>query len=1066
MKRYALAFFFSALALLPASARAQVDSGSILGTIRDSSGGILPGATVTFTEVQTNASTAVTSNNSGDYTATPLRIGVYSVSVDVPGFKKETRSNIVLRVQDRLRIDFRLQPGDVTETVVVTGEAPLVQSETSSLGEVVDARQIVGLPLNGRNYIDLATLTSGVIRTAEGSNGNVNATFVVNGTRGGQNNYLLDGIDNNSNDGGEAALYTNVDALEEFKVQTSNYSAEFGRSGGAVINASLKSGANTVSGSAFYFLRDESFDARGYFEDPNSAKVPFHFQQFGGTLGGPIKKDKTFFFIDYQATRRHGVDTEVNPGIFSVPTAAQRHGDFSGEGNNVIYDPLTGEPFPGNVIPADRFDPLAANFVNLYPDPNQDGLKNNYLVNPESTSSINQGDLRLDHEFSQVNRLFLRLSLTKGTRFVEPPLPGLANGGDYGTGDSESKTWGGALGFTHIFSSSTVNELRVGFNRVKGADGTTAGGQKAPPPELTVPGVVNDPAVAGITVFDPAGYSHVGDPEFIPTYTLTQELQISDTLSLVRGRHSMKTGFQLRKSYFDLFQIPQPRGKFSFSGEFTQDPDHNEGTGDGLADALLGLSSQIDISNITQTRNRTPVFGAFFQDDFRVKPSLTLNLGLRWDYTGPTVEADDRQSNFDYETGQVLVANQNGNSRGLIDVDKLDLAPRIGFAWTPFKDGKTAFRGGYGIFYGAQEVRTGFQLGYSMPFFFQLSKSSEFGVTPAAFVNEGFPSLDPAAAAFPTLFTADRRFKTPYYQQWNFSVQRDIGWNTLVEIAYVGSKGTHLQVLRDYNQPQPGPGDPQERRPYPQYGNFGSINNAGSSTFNSIQLKLNKRWSNGLWLLSAFTYSKAYNDQPEICCASPWPPDSYNIGAEHGPADYDQRYRSITSFAWDLPFGKGRHFLDKEGVLNAIFGGWQLGGIVTIAAGFPFSPATSLDTSNTSSGGQLRPDQIGDPSVADPSPARWFNPEAYATPAEFAFGNAGRNSLVGPGTRAADLYMRKEFRIGNRTRLEIRVEAFNAFNHPNFGLPDNYVDDGEAAGTIDYTALSQRQVQFGARLAF
>ena len=694
-----------------------------------------------------------------------------------------------------------------------------------------------------------------------------------------------------------------------------------------------------------------------------------------------------------------------------MPTAAQRHGDFSGEGNNVIYDPLTGEPFPGNVIPADRFDPLAANFVNLYPDPNQDGLKNNYLVNPDSTNTINQGDLRLDHQFSANDRVFLRLSLTKGTRFVEPPLPGLANGGDYGTGDSDSKTWGAALGFTHVFSTSTVNELRVGFNRVKGADGTTVGGQKAPPPELTVPGVVNDPAVAGITVFDPAGYSHVGDPEFIPTYTLTQELQISDTLSLVRGRHSMKTGFQLRKSYFDLFQIPQPRGKFSFSGEFTQDPDHNDGTGDPLADALLGYSSQIDISNITQTRNRTPVFGAFFQDDFKVKSSLTLNLGLRWDYTGPTVEADDRQSNFDYATGQVLVANQNGNSRGLIDVDKFDFAPRLGFAWTPFKDGKTAFRGGYGIFYGAQEVRTGFQLGYSMPFFFALSKSSEFGVTPAAYVNEGFPALDPAAASFPGLLSADRRFKSPYYQQWNFSVQRDIGWNTSLEVAYVGSKGTHLQVLRDYNQPQPGPGDPQERRPYPQYGNFGSITNAGSSTYNSIQLKLNKRWSNGL-LLSAFTYSKAYNDQPEICCASPWPPDSYNIHAEHGPADYDQRYRSVTSFAWDLPFGKGRPFLDKEGVLDGIFGGWQFGGIVTITAGFPFSPATSLDTSNTGTFGQLRPDQIGNPNLADPSPARWYNPEAYATPAEFTFGNAGRNSLVGPGTRTADLYMRKEFKIG------------------------------------------------------
>jgi hypothetical protein len=581
-----------------------------------------------------------------------------------------------------------------------------------------------------------------------------------------------------------------------------------------------------------------------------------------------------------------------------------------------------------------------------------------------------------------------------------------------------------------------------------------------------VPGVANDPAVTGITVFSPAGYQFLGDPEFIPTYTRTQELQLSDTLSLVRGRHSLKTGVQFRLSDFDLFQIPQPRGKFSFSGEFTQDADHNEGTGDALADALLGYASQIDISNITQTRNRTPVFGLFVQDDFKLNSSLTLNLGLRWDYTGPTVEADDRQSNFDYETGQVLVANRDGNSRGLIEVDKLNFAPRVGFAWTPWKDGKTAFRGGYGIFYAPQEVRTGFQLGYSIPFFFALSQFSDFGVTPAAFVDEGFPPLDPAAASFPIIFSADRRFRSPYYQQWNLTVQRDLGWNTLIEIAYVGSKGRRLQVLRDFNQPQPGPGDPQERRPYPQFGNFGSITNRGRSNYNSFQVKLNKRWSNGLWLLSAFTYGKAFNDQPEICCNSPWPADSLNVQADYGPADYDQRYRSVTSVAWNLPFGKGRRFLDSEGVLDKLFGGWQLGGIVTIAGGFPFSPATGLDTSNTGSFGQLRPDLVGNPDPGTRTPEHWFNAEAYATPAEFTFGNAGRNSLVGPGTRTADLYLRKDFKLRGRARLEIRIEAFNAFNHPNFGLPDNYVDDLESAGTITYTAISQRQIQFGARLAF
>ena len=689
-----------------------MDTGSILGTIRDKSGAVVPGATVSVREAGTNALTAVSADAAGNYVATPLRIGTYSVTVELAGFKTETREGIVVRVQDRLRLDFDLQPGDIKESVVVTGEAPLVQSETSSLGEVVDTRQIVGLPLNGRNYIDLATLTSGVIRTAEGSNGNVNATFVVNGTRGGQNNYLLDGIDNNSNDGGEAVLYTNVDAIEEFKVQTSNYSAEFGRSGGAVINASLKSGANTVSGSAFYFLRDESFDARGYFEDPNAAKAPFHFQQFGGTVGGPIRKDKTFFFVDYQGTRRRSADT----GIFSVPTAAQRHGDFSGDGNSIIYDPLTGEPFPDNVIPAYRFDSLAENFVNLYPNPE-----------PGRAQEQLSGEPQVD-EHHQPGRPAPRSPvLPRQPRLRAPladeggPLPATASSwarerrrlrnGDVGFQDLGC---GGGL-YARLLPHHGQRAARR-FNRVKGSDGITVGGQQAPPPELTVPGVANDPAVAGITVFDPAGYSHVGDPEFIPTYTLSQELQLSDTLSLVRGRHGMKTGFQLRRSYFDLFQIPQPRGKFSFSGEFTQDPDHNDGTGDPLADALLGSSSQIDISNITQTKNRTPVVGAFFQDDFKVTPSLTLNLGLRWDYTGPTVEADDRQSNFDYATGQVLVANQDGNSRGLIDVDKFDFAPRLGFAWSPFKDGKTAFRGGYGISTGRRKCARASSLATACPF--------------------------------------------------------------------------------------------------------------------------------------------------------------------------------------------------------------------------------------------------------------------------------------------------------------------------------------------------------------
>jgi hypothetical protein len=500
MKRPALLLSGMALIFVPGIARAQVDTGSILGSVHDPSGAAVEGATLTITETKTNSVTSVKTNGAGDYIATPLRIGTYSVSVEFPGFKKETRSDVVLRVQDRLRINFKLEVGGRNEAVVVSGEAPLVQTETSSMGEVIESRQIEALPLNGRNYLDLATLTVGVTRTDAGTNGNVGglgstglpSSFVANGTRGTLNNFMLDGIDNNSNDNGGAILRTSIDAIEEFKVQTSTYSSEFGRSAGAVINASIKSGTNDWTGSAVYMLRDESLDARGFFEDPTQPKAPFSFHQFGATLGGPIKKDKTFFFADYQGTRTSTATT----GIYSVPTAAQRRGDFSEDGNPVIFDPLTAQPFPGNVIPADRISPLGQSFVELYPAPNQPGLKNNYLVAPEIDDDIDQADLRLDHSFAK-DRLFARGSWSDRDRLAPPPFPGIANGGDYGTGHIFETTWGGVLGHTHVVSDRTINELRLGFNRAKIQVGIPPGRTFVPPPSCRSPA---SPTTPGSTV--------------------------------------------------------------------------------------------------------------------------------------------------------------------------------------------------------------------------------------------------------------------------------------------------------------------------------------------------------------------------------------------------------------------------------------------------------------------------------------------------------------------------------------------------------------------------------------
>ena len=488
-----------------------------------------------------------------------------------------------------------------------------------------------------------------------------------------------------------------MDAIQEFKVQTSTYSAEFGRSGGAVINATIKSGTNQFHGTAFEFLRNSALDARGFFEPADQPKAPFKQNQFGGVFGGPIKKDKTFFFGDYQGTRVRAANTY----IVTVPTPAEINGDFSALlGNQVATDALgrpvyqgeifnpantrtvngsvvrdafgfdrtTGLPIPGqaNVIPASAMDPIAHNVAALYPAPTIGGaLTNNYAVNGPGRDTIDQMDARIDHNISPRNQLFGRFSLSQRTRFQTPPLPGIADGGNYSTGNYFEGTRGAVFAYTATINPAVVNELRVGFDRNRYRDNIPAYGQVYPPGGLAVPGVPNNDTINGLTLFQPSGYQRIGEPGYTPTFSVSQEFQVYNTLNLVHGGHSIKIGPQFRRSQFNLFQVGQPRGRFSFSGEYTaNDPSAGNGSGNGLADMLLGVPTTSVISTLTYMGNRQHVYGAFIQDDWKVTPALTLNLGLRYDYTTPIFESHDRQSNFDFSTGQLLVANQNGNSRG------------------------------------------------------------------------------------------------------------------------------------------------------------------------------------------------------------------------------------------------------------------------------------------------------------------------------------------------------------------------------------------------------------------
>lgn len=721
------------------------------------------------------------------------------------------------------------------------------------------------------------------------------------------------------------------------------------------------------------------------------------------------------------------------------------------------------------MIPGGRIDPISQAYMNLYPNPNQPGGGNNFIISPIEQDGIDQGDGRVDYTPSQADQFFVRYSQA-GRKDVRPaPLPGLANGGDSSTGVGFEDTEGASVGYTRTFTPRTINEIRVGFNHVHVRRGLPVDGTVLPSDDLRVPGVPDDPRVNGLTLFAPnGGYRRVGDPRYAPTLLASQERQINDVLSLVRGSHTLKLGGELRWSQFNISQEAAPRGQFSFTGQFTQGAIN--GSGSPLADMLLGLPITARISTVIGLYNRQHVPSLFVQDDWKVTRRLTLSLGVRYDYFSPTVEANNRQSNFNYATGTLITAGTAGASDSLVTGDKANFAPRLGFAWTPTASANTVIRGAYGIFFGGQEIRTAapLQLAYNLPFFYEPAFTSD-GVTPVITVSQGFPPLNPSQAINPGVTSVDSRLHTPYYQSWNLAVQRSLPAAISLELAYAGSRGTHLQGVTDPNQdPVPGPGDVQGRRPFPQFGSFTAIRNLATSNYNSLQVKVEKHATHGLYFLSAFTYSKAINDLPEICCAAPFAQDSYNLGAERGRADFDQKLRWVLSFDYELPFG-GSNYDSGNRVINRAIAGWHLGGIYTLASGFPFSPYLGFDPSNTGTQGIVRPNQLRDGNLpsGQRTPDHWFDVAAFAAPTGFAFGNAPRNGLTGPGQNVLDWSLRKEFALTESQRLEFRAEFFNALNHPNFAQPDNFIDDGPgSAGVITSIAIPMRQIQFGLKYNF
>jgi len=1089
--RLALMLLLMSFCTWPLAARGQQETATITGSVKDQSGAIVPKATVTVTNTQTNISVKTEADDAGFYTIPSLRPGEYSVTAESAGFQKINRTGVTLQVAQVARIDLTLKAGQLTETVEVVAATPLLDTQTSSRGLVIDEKKIVELPLNGRDYNQLALLSPGVLPgTPRLASVNFKGVLNVNGNRTFNNVFLLDGVDNisysNSFRGENVQLVQpSIEALQEFKIQTNAYSAEYGRSSGAVVNATIKSGTNIVRGSVYEFLRNDALDANNFFSNAlNAPKPKRERNQFGAAAGGPLVRNKTFWFGDYEGLR----DLEGIPRVRQVPTAAEKAGLFS----SAVVDPFaTGRPeFARNaqgqwVIPKERWDPVGAAIVALIPDPNVAGTTI-YASTPVTDTRQDQFDVRLDHQYSSNLTLFGRFSFVDTLTFRPAPLPGLGEGSfNDAFGSNDNRSQGLALGLTWTASPTLVGEFRFGYARGDyytyppnfGRDGAA---------EIGLKNVPNDPAiVGGVPKVNIQSFDAVGRHTSTPQFQTPRSWNPRATFSLTRGAHFIKFGGEFLHVQTRINDLNATIGRMNFENRFTNR---------AMGDLLLGLPSQLALTSYTVMDQGQDMKFFFVQDDYRLSPKLTANVGLRYEYANPPVEKDNQFSNFDPTSGTMIFAKDGSTyERALIHPDRNNVAPRIGFAYTPWS--KAVVRAGYGIFYN-HTVRQGREglLGFNPPYL--VDNLLQTGVTGAAAIASaapfqlvnGYPSglLDPNALT-PTVArrAQDPNQRTPYIQQYNFGIQYELMSDVVLDVAYVGNKGTKLNGFRNLNQraviTNPDGSQSAGARPYPALGDIQWMENRVSSTYNSLQARLEKRFSHGLSGMVSYTLGQALTGAVDHISTSGGgagfdtgvfrePQDAYNLAAERGPSEFDVRHRLVVNYIWEMPFGRDRRYgKDWSRGLDLVLGGWQLTGIHVVQTGLALT-ATLGGSAVTNLGGErrARPNLIGNPELPEDqrTVARWFNTDAFATfsPAPQAFGNAGIGIMRGPGMANFDFTLAKNFKAGDRRSFQFRTEFFNAFNHANFG-PPNIMRDSSGFGQI-LTAANARIIQFGLKFYF
>jgi outer membrane receptor protein involved in Fe transport len=1055
-------------------------TGSIRGTVEDPQHAVIVNATVRARYLATNAVRETRTDALGSFVLPLLQPGEYTVTVASPGFREVVRSGIRVEIDSVVSLDFTLPVGRVDERVEVSGAPPLIQSQNGTVGEVIDGARIADLPLNERNFLSLGLLVAGSEPGTDGSQNTVLGSAIsIDGVREQSNYFLLDGVDNNDAFLNQWSVLPSVEAIQEFKVQSSNSSAEFGRSAGGQINVAFKSGGDHFHGSGFEFLRNRNMDAKNYFDLPSCGATsttgacgsipPFDRDQFGGSIGGPLRTGKTFFFVaDEELSLRQAITRQA-----SVPSQALRAGLLA-------------------VIPPPAINPAGKAVLDLLPAANVGDpiTSTRYIAAPLLTETEQMPTIRLDHHISSVDNLSGHYAVFDQNRFnpFDPGVPSFSNLPGYGSPeDTLGQNVG--IGWIHVFGSETINEAKFGFNR------NTFGGFLANKGNQTIPGfktMLTRPVDQGYPDVEITGYDGIGGSTSLPMDRHNNTFNFADNLAwhpaFYRGRHQFNFGVDYlniaNNSYIDEFS----RDFWDFLGI----------SGNSIEDLLLGVPAiAVSVSGNTATDLRTSDTAVYAQDDVRLNPRLTLNAGLRYEYGSPPYDTGNRLSIPDLSTASAtcspkpdcmfLIAGTHGVPRGVYRPDRDDFAPRIGLAWRPLSSERYVIRSAYGIFYDVTILNTNFGSRLNPPFY-----------PVQAFVNDGTNNIQTIFTSpinFPISFTMPQNFRDAYVQQWNLGNQVEITKGLVLDVAYVGSKGTRLPLRRDANQPAPG-----GIAPYPQFTTMQQIASIADSTYHSLQVRAVRRYANGLEFLAGYTWSKSIDDASQLFSTAVdpgFPQNSSDLRAERALSDFDARQRFVASYVYQEPALAGRFGFAGIPVLSALLSNWSFGGTGTVQTGRPFTVNRSVLQSMTGIQAYIdRPDEVSDPTKpgavmanADPTchatishggraadvtgkPWSWFNPCAFSNPnllGEVRFGTAPRNSVTGPGFVDFNVSVMRSQRLADKTTLQLRADLFNGFNHPNFDVPDRVFDSPTFGSLISANAYGNRpprQLQLGVRCSF